>query len=144
VTTLPTTSSTVPAIPSTTTTTLPDPCASIGPTFVSIECRLRDLADALNALGAAPRAAPLRNQLAKARGDERNGYAVCAGTDAKGGKRALKGSVQALGRLRALLASNRAKTVPGRTELLATVDQLRRDMRTLRSALSCPADAVAS
>jgi hypothetical protein len=128
---------------STTTTTLPDPCVPVGPTFTSIECRLRDLADALNALGASPRTTALRNRLAKARGDERNAFAVCRGRDTKGAKKALKSSVQSLARLRAPLASKGAKVVPGRAELMSTVDQLRRDTRSLRETISCPGDTVA-
>jgi hypothetical protein len=98
--------------------------------------------DALRALGAVPRATAARNQLARARGNERNAYAVCAGTDAKRAMKELKGSVQALGRLRKLLAAKAAKTIRDRTDLMATVDQLRQDMRTLRSTLSCPRDTV--
>jgi hypothetical protein len=84
----------------------------------------------------------MRNQLANARGSERNAYAVCAGTDAKRAMKELKGALRALGRLRALLAK-RSKTIPNRADILATVDQLRQDTRTLRSALSCPADVDA-
>jgi hypothetical protein len=126
---------------STTTTTQPDPCDSIaaGPTFASIECRLAELRDALNALGnTTSRATALRSQLARASGAERNAYAVCVGTDSKRAKKELKGSAQALGRVRTLLASKAAKKIGGRTELLATVDQVRTDTRALRSALDCP------
>jgi hypothetical protein len=101
-----------------------------------------DVDDGLRALGATSRAAALRNQLAKARGSERNAYAVCAGTDLKRAMTELKGSVRALTRLRTLLAAKRAKTIAGRTDLLATVDQLRKDIRTLRDALSCPSDVT--
>jgi hypothetical protein len=102
-----------------------------------------DLDDALRALGATPRATALRNQLAKARGNERNAYAVCAGTDTKRAMKELQGAVRALARLRKLFAAKAARTIPARAERLSTVDQLRQDMRTLRSTLVCPRDVAA-
>jgi len=106
---------------------------------VSIECRLAGFDDVLKKQ-AVKRATAMRNQLANARGGERNAYAVCAGRDVKSAMKELKGSLRALGRLRKLLAAKRAKTITGRVDLLANVDQLRQDMSALRSALSCPDD----
>jgi hypothetical protein len=99
-----------------------------------------DLDDALRAQNGTPRAASMRNQIANARGSERNAYAVCAGSDVKRAMQELKRSLRPLGRLRTLIAAKRAKTILNRVDLLATVDQLREDVRSLRSALSCPSD----
>jgi hypothetical protein len=111
------------------------------PTFASIDCRFEALGAAMSALGdVTPRAPVLRDRLGKADGIEQNARAFCAGGDAKHAKKSLKSAFRKLGRLRALLASKASRSIPGRDELLATVDSIRNDMRTLKGRVSCPAD----
>ena len=113
-----------------------------GPTFESIECRFDALGDAFGALdGVTPRAPVLRDRLGKANGPARNAHALCANGDAKHAKKSLKSTFRKLGRVRGLLGGKKLRNVPGRDELLATVDGLRSDVRTFQGAVSCPADA---
>jgi hypothetical protein len=130
-----------------TSTTLPDPCASVpvGPTFASIECRLDDLGVSVGALGAlTPRGPALRDRLGQATGLERTAHARCGGGDAKRAKKSLKAAFKKLGRLRAQLGAKGLKKLPGRDALLADVNAVRLDVRSLKSALSCPAAAGAA
>jgi hypothetical protein len=75
-------------------------------------------------------------------GLERNARAFCVASDARHAKKSLKGTFRKLGKLRALLASKAAKSVPERDALVATVDGIRRDVRGLKGAIACPAAAT--
>jgi hypothetical protein len=130
----------------TTSTTLGDPCAQVarGATFDSLECRLDDLDEALQAASTtAPRADAVRQRLLQASGQEAQGRARCAGGDAKGAKKELKRAFKKLSRVRALLAAKTSKTIPGRDALKADLDGIRVDLKSIKSAVACPGDAVA-
>jgi hypothetical protein len=88
-----------------------------------------------------PRAPVLQTRLGKASGLADSADGSCRSGDRRHAKKALKGTFKQLGRLRALLAAKSSKTIPGRDALLATIDSLRSDVRTLKSAVSCPAGA---
>jgi hypothetical protein len=128
-----------------TTTTLPDPCATVAPapTFESIECRLDALDIVVTALGSVtPRAPSLRDRLVKATDLAQQARASCLAGDHRLVKKSLKGSFRKLGRLRALLASKKTTGIPDRDELVATVNDLRSDVRALKGAVVCPDDAM--
>jgi hypothetical protein len=123
---------------------LPDPCAGLAsaPTFRSIRCRFDAFDTSVNALGdVTPRAPALRTRVAKANGLVRSADTSCGAGDRRHAKKALKATFKQLGRLRALLALKASNGIPGRDALLATADGLRTDVRTLKSAVSCPTDS---
>ena len=93
--------------------------------------------------GLADGAPPFAQRLQKTRTSTATSRSSCQAGDKRGAKRGLKGGLKQLTRLRVLLKSKRGKALPTdvRTELLAAVQALRTDVRTLRSALVCPADA---
>jgi hypothetical protein len=112
------------------------------PTFRSIQCRFDAFDTSVNALGdVTPRAPALRTRVGKANGLVRSADASCGAGDRRHAKKALKATFKQLGRLRAFLASKASNGIPGRDALLATVDGLRADVRTLKSAVSCPTDS---
>jgi hypothetical protein len=84
----------------------------------------------------------VRDRLGKADGLERNAHAFCAASDARHARKSLKGAFKKLGALRKLLKSKAASTVPGRDALLAIVEGVRLDVRTLKGSISCPAAAT--
>jgi hypothetical protein len=154
VTSVPDTSSTAPGSTVTTTsaplittsTTVPDPCAHVarGATFDSLECRLGDVDEALQAASTtAPRAGAIRQRLAQVTGQEAQARARCAGGDSKSAKKELKRAFKKASRVRALLAAKSSKAIPGRDGLKADIDGIRVDLKSLKSAVVCPGDAVA-
>ncbi len=84
----------------------------------------------------------LHDRLGKATGLERNAHAYCVGNDARHAKKSLKGAFRRLGKLRGLLTSKASKSLPGRDALLASLDAIRRDVRTLKGALACSPGAT--
>jgi hypothetical protein len=114
----------------------------VGPTFASVECRLADLGLTMSTLpDATPGVRMARDRLGTAITGTANARALCADGDARRAKKSLKTAFRKLGRLRAVLGSKAAKSIPGRDELRAAVDEVRTDVRALKAALSCPAAA---
>ena len=138
------TSTTQPAAP--TTTTLPDPCTLVvaGATFDSLECRLGDVQAGVTALGSTKPAPTAASRLAQAIELEKSARTTCRGGDAKRTGKLLKSAGRKLGKARGLLASKKGRKLSGSTALVGAIDGIRNDMRSLKSALQCPAAAAAT
>lgn len=57
-------------------------------------------------------------------------------------RKLLKGTFKKLGKVRGLLKSKGGRTIPGREALLADLDGIRADVKSLKGAVACPADAA--
>lgn len=131
-----------------TTTTLPfDACAAtpVGPTFVSLDCRLRALNERIQSEGALGASAPkLTSALGDAQARAAEASSLCRSGDAKHArsrlKRAARGLVQFGRRLRGRAAR---RTIPAalRSELIDAGVGLKQDVGRLRADLDCPAAA---
>jgi hypothetical protein len=118
-----------------------------GATFGSLDCRL----GAIGALvtGATDLGAikpKVQTLVDGARGAIQRAVRKCSQPSLRGGRAGLKASIAKLGRVRALLRSRKARTVPEalRAELQADVDALRLDAKTLKGLLRCPEGAGAA
>jgi len=133
--------------PTTTTTTLPPTCNGVprAATFASIDCRLDALVaevSASTALG--PLATRLQNQLQKARDRKEQADGFCRQPNVRRTKSALKKAIRKLVQVGKTLRSRKAQNSmpdPLRQQLLSDADAIRVDLRSLKSALRCPADA---
>ena len=136
------------AVLGTTTTTLPDPCASVpsGPTFASLNCRLSALIARVAAsadLGA-PRQTRLSNTLAKAKLRKEGAEARCLESKLPAVKGQMtKAALRVVGAKKTLGQTAARRNVPPalREELVGLLEGLQADLRTLRRNVRCPDDA---
>ena len=145
------TSSSTPTSSSTSSTTLPaGDCASVpdGPTFASILCRLEALLVRVNAESGLGAFQPkLAATLTKARDRTVQARDFCCDADGKHARQRLKQVLRQVIQYAHRLSGHpaRKKLDPTlRTELLAPAEPLETDLRSLRNALGCPTDALAS
>lgn len=137
------------AVLATTTTTLPDPCASVpaGPTFASLNCRLSALiAQVAAATELGTTGTRISKALTKAKARKEGAEARCAESKrlSVSGQLA-KAFVRLAGARRSLGTPKARRTIPAalRDELSATLSGLQADFRTLRRNVRCPDDAAA-
>jgi hypothetical protein len=126
---------------------VPDPCDTVpqAATFESIACRLEVLDVTMAQLGSVtPNAPKLRDRVAQADDLALQAETACAAGDQRGARKYLKKAFGKLKRLRKLLASKTSRSIPQREVLIAVVDDLRDDLRSLRAAVVCPSDAATS
>ena len=134
---------------STTTTTLPNGCASVpsGPTFASLNCRLSALiaeVAAATELGA-PRQGRISSNLTKAKLRTEGAEARCAESKTRMVKGHLVKAILRVAGSRVLLGQSAARnTVPAplREALVAELNGLQADLRTLRRTVHCPDDVT--
>jgi len=137
------------ATTSTTTTTLPgNECDKVpsGPTFRSLDCRLATLiAGMTDAPDLGPLHTKLQQQLEKAKQRQQQSETRCRALNLHRAKSNLAGEIRSVIQVKQTLRSRKAKqTMPAarRDALLGATGALQTDLRTLRGALRCPADAV--
>ena len=136
------------AVLGTTTTTLPDPCASVpaGPTFASLNCRLSALIAQVAAsteLGA-PRQARISKTLAKAKLRKEGAETRCLESKLPAVKGQIaKAVLRVVGAKKTLGQTAARRNVPPalREELVGLLEALQADLRTLRRSVRCPDDA---
>ncbi len=141
----PTTASTA-AVTTTTSTTRPAGCATqpVGPTFVSIDCRLDDLIAEVTADTALGVVQPkLLDQLQKAKTHKQQAESLCRQASKRRTRKALRPALNKIAQFLRTLKSRKARTIPqsDRDSLRAAADGIRVDMQTLQRTVQCPADA---
>lgn len=144
-----TTTTSTTTIASTTSTTLPNGCASVpsGPTFASLNCRLSALIAQVSAateLGT-PRQTKISNALAKAKLRKEGAESKCAESKLLAVKGQIaKAVLRIVGAKKTLGQQGARRDVPAplREELVATLEGLQSDLRTLRKSVSCPGDVT--
>jgi hypothetical protein len=148
-TTTSTTSTTTTATGATTTSTLPAECGSVptGPSFASLNCRLAALIAqvAVSTDLGGPRQARISNSLAKAKLRKEGAEAKCTGLKTPSVKGQLaKAVLRIVGVKKTLGLPGARREVPPalRDALLATLNALQADLRTLRRNVRCPDDAT--
>jgi hypothetical protein len=148
-TTTSTTTITTTTSTSSTSSTLPgDACDSepVAATFDSIDCRLVALLARVNATSDLGTFGPkLANNIGRAKDDEEAGAGFCASSDLKRTRQQLKQAVRALidyvHRLNGHAARKKLREL--RQELVAAGEPIKADLKSLKNAVSCPANAPA-
>jgi len=142
------TASTVTTTSSTTTTLLPTICAQapVGPTFLSLDCRLDALVTRIqSSTEITSQQSQLVEQVTKARGQKVRAEGRCALSDAKHArgqlKQAIRKMIQFGHRVRSK-TGRRSMPAALRAELIAAGDAIKADLQALRGALRCPDDAL--
>lgn len=118
---------------------------AVGPTFVSVDCRLAALLDRVNGEGGLGSVAGrLTPALQKAIDRSGEAGALCRDGDEKGARQRLKQAIRALTQYRNFLRTRaaRRRIDPAiRGQFADAGEPIRTDVRTLRGAASCPDDA---
>jgi hypothetical protein len=116
-----------------------------GPTFPSLDCRFAALvAEVTAASDLGPLQTKLEHQFAKAKERKEGSEARCREPNLRRAKSELAKAIRKMIQIEQTLRSRQAKkSIPKaeREALLAAADGVRTDLRTLRGALRCPADA---
>jgi len=120
-------------------------CA-VQPTFPSITCRFGALIARIEATANIQvEQARLVFYLTRSRQCEMDGLTTCAGGDTRGARKRLQQSAKRLQQyLHRLRSGSARRAIPAqlRAELSDAGDAIRSDVKTLRAALECPADAT--
>ncbi len=143
----PATTTTTTTTATTTSTTVPaGSCAGepVGPTFVSIDCRLAALIAQVageNDLGALQ--PKLLDQLQKAKTHKEKAEMRCRQASKRRTRRALRPAINKVGQFLRTLGSRKARTIPPTVKdgLRTAADAIRLDMQALQRAVQCPHDA---
>ena len=96
----------------------------------------------MEGLGNANPTSAIDDRLRQASALEQGARATCRGGDTKRTRKQLKATFRKLKRVRALLSSKGGRKLPGSAALLAEVDGVRRDLKSLKGAVQCPRDAT--
>ncbi len=139
-----TTSTTVQ--PTTTSTTQPTGgCGNepVGPTFLSLDCRLAALiAEVAGETGLGALEPKLLDQLRKARMHKEKAESLCGQASKRRTRHALRPAINKIVQFVATLHSHKARTIPQTVKdaLRTTADAIRLDLQALRRAVQCPQD----
>jgi len=131
----------------TTTTTQPATACDgvpVGPTFVSIDCRLAILLGEVTGASALGTLQPkLLDQLQKAKTHKEKAEMLCRQASKRRTRKALRSAINKVGQFLGTLKSRKARTIPQAVKdaLRTAADAIRVDMQALQRAVQCPQDA---
>jgi len=116
-------------------------------TFAFIDCRLAALLDRLQTTpGLAAFGPKLEQNIGKAKDTEEAGAHFCAASDLQHTRQRLKQAIRDLiDYVRRLNGFAARRNLPGlRQELIAAAEPIEADLKNLKRAVTCPADALAT
>src|SRR5262245_59505973 len=142
----PTTSTSTSIQPPTSTTQPGDVCASVpvGPTFISLDCRLAALIAQVSAESGLGALQPkLLDQLQKAKTHKEQAEMLCRQASKRRTRKELRPAINKVVQFLRTLKSRKAQTIPQAVKdaLRAAADGIRLDMEALQRAVQCPQDA---